>query len=269
LPLSVFLTEKNKAIRIKFIEVWEKVSFVNGIIRLPDLTDPYLMALSIKCGRQTTQQSIDFMEKSLATALKRDEFKTELSSWVKRTGYYGWRNLKYFYFEYEEYLKSNSKTKREKLNWDEFSREKYESDYATIEHIYPQKADTLEWKNTFKDFSIKERNILRNTLGNLIPLSRPKNASLGRKNFSEKKSNADNSVGYIYGCYSENEIALETEWTAKQIALRGVRMLCFMEHRWGIPLGTNKDKLSILGLDFCITHDKTLMPSIAKVALKH
>lgn len=270
ITLSVYLTEKKKEVRLKFLTIWERIRFLTSIvpyIRGIDDFSPKLLAISLRIGAITTENLIEQLEKILLSIQKNIDFKSAMKEWVKRYGYYGWRGLKYFYFEYEEHLKSISKTKRQKLVWDDFSSEDFEADFCTIEHIYPQRADTQEWKDNFIEYSVKEKNILRNSLGNLIALSQPKNSSLGRKNFIDKKSNSDNSVGYSYGCYSENEIALNEEWTARQIALRGVRMLIFMEHRWGITLGSNKEKLLTLGLEFCLPKNRGLAADLAKVTL--
>jgi hypothetical protein len=73
---------------------------------------------------------------------------------------------------------------------------------------------------------------------------------LGNKSFPDKKRNDGSTVGYAYGCYSENEIAECEDWTAEQIVQRSVRLLKFMEERWGISLGTDAQKVEMLGLDF-------------------
>lgn len=268
LELALFLSEKKKDTRIKLLVLFERLLFLKSIspyIRSLESVNLTELAMKVKSGKESALQAIEYFEKLLTTILKEFDFKNALREWVRRNGYYGWNGVKYFYFEYEEYLKSLSKTGRDKLIWSEFLQENYDHDYTTIEHIYPQKAITDEWKNAFGSYSVKERNILRNSLGNLIPLSRPKNASLGRKNFSDKKNNVDDSVGYSYGCYSENELALEETWAAKQIVLRGVRMLTFMEMRWGVSLGNNKEKVSILGLEFCYPKEKGLAAEVNKL----
>lgn len=270
LELGLFLSEKNKELRVKLLTLFERLLFLKSIspyIRALDSVNLTELAMKMKTGKETASQVIDSFEKLLQATLKEVDFKSALREWVKRNGYYGWNGVKYFYFEYEQYLKGKSKTNRDKLLWDEFTQENFDHDYTTIEHIYPQKAITDEWKAAFADYSVKERNILRNSLGNLIPLSRPKNSSLGRKNFSEKKNNTADYVGYAYGCYSENELALEDDWAARQIVLRGVRMLSFMEERWAISLGSNKDKVITLGLDFCYSKEKGLATEVAKVVL--
>jgi Protein of unknown function (DUF1524) len=153
-------------------------------------------------------------------------------------------------FEYEQELLAKSRTNREKLIWDEFIREDFETDYRTVEHIYPQKVVDDCWKKPFARYLVKERNILKNSIGNLVPLSKPKNSSLQNKCFVEKKGSASNKVGYAYGCYSEIEVSQAVDWTPKEILTRGIRLLEFMERRWGFHLGTKQDKIKALGLQF-------------------
>lgn len=186
------------------------------------------------------------------------EFHDAISNLGKTTnGFYGWKATRYFLFEYEQSLLEAAKADRKKLDWEEFSKEGYNSDYRSIEHIYPQKATHTYWKEKFNLYTVKQRNTLRNSIGNLLPLSTPKNASLGNKSFEEKKGNSGTSVGYAYGCYSEIEVSRLTDWTAKEIVDRGVKLLTFMERRWGVKLGDEQAKIHILGLEFVATVRKT------------
>ena len=57
-------------------------------------------------------------------------------------------------------------------------------------------------------------------------------------------------MGYRYGCYAENEVAKATDWTTQEILKRGIKMLGFMEKRWGLELGDDSQKKLMLGLDF-------------------
>jgi len=167
-------------------------------------------------------------------------------------GYYGWRSLSYLLFEYEQELKKKSRANRDKILWKEFCREDFEDDYRTIEHIYPQKAKDTYWKDRFGSLSIKKRNMLRNSLGNLLALSRAKNAALSNRPFPEKRDGSQESGGYRYGSYSEIDVSSCTEWTPQEIADRGVRMLEFIEQRWKLNSGRRPEKLIALGLQFII-----------------
>ncbi|MCC6785891.1 MAG: DUF262 domain-containing protein [Planctomycetes bacterium] len=169
---------------------------------------------------------------------------------LSRTQYYGWRPLAYLLFEYEQELKKRSRSNRDKIVWKEFCREDFETDYSTIEHIYPQKPRDQYWKDRFGSLTVKQRNALRNSLGNFLPLSRPKNAALGNRPFPAKRDGSAESGGYRVGSYSEIEVSNCEEWTPQAIVDRGVRLLEFAERRWQLQLGDRSKKIAALGLRF-------------------
>ncbi len=180
-------------------------------------------------------------------AIKREDF-LELFIEKFRKGFYNWGGIKYFLFEYELSLHEKSKTSKSKIDWNQFCKEK--EDFVSIEHIYPQTAKAECWKTHFSQFSSEEKRILRDSLGNLVPLSKPKNSSLQNKCFVDKVDNNVNSIGYRYGSYSENEISKLSNWDANNILERGIKLLSFMEKRWNLPLGDNSSKIGILNLKF-------------------
>jgi hypothetical protein len=262
LVVAIFINEQSITERADVLELIEQLQFIHAL-------SPYISGV----------ESIDFMEEAirymggkitlLDLKVKLEQYRDEIftkvkfeqvfAMWGKGKGYFGWRGARYFLFEYEMDLQAKSKTKREKLCWEEFMKEDFSHDYYTIEHIYPQKVTFECWKTPFKEYSVKQRNILKNTIGNLVPLSKPKNSSLRNNCFDKKKGDNSNKVGYIYGCYSENEIAQESQWTAQEILFRGIRLLEFMERRWGIPLGDNKAKVKALGLEFVLAKEKIIL----------
>jgi len=171
-------------------------------------------------------------------------------------GFYKWKTIRYFLFEYNLYLQSNSKTGREKIFWPEFTEDS--SDFISVEHIYPKRALHRYWKSRFNSFSSRQRAILRDSLGNLLPLSKPKNSSLSNNPFPTKvDGKQDPVIGYRYGCYAENEVSECAEWTPQSILDRGVKLLEFMEKRWDIKLGDDQQKIHMLGLDFLAKQRKS------------
>ena len=167
-------------------------------------------------------------------------------------GFYGWGDLRYFLFEYEEELKKFRGV--EKLGWSNFI--KSTADRFSIEHIYPQTADEPYWVNRFGDFSEEHQTRLRGSLGNLLPLSASINSELQNDDFPSKKqtkidrTGAVTRNGYTNGSYSELEVAAKDEWTAHEIKVRGLKLLEFMERRWRFSLGTEEHKLKLLHLSF-------------------
>jgi len=164
--------------------------------------------------------------------------------------FYGWRPLRYFLFEYELDLQGKSKSNREKLNWEEFCREDYESDYHTIEHIYPQNARARYWTDRFSSLQSRQRIALRNSLGNLLPLSRGKNSSLSNRPFPEKRDGNESLAGYKVGSYCEIEVSQVQDWTPQSVLERGVKLLEFFETRWGLIPTSRSNKVRALRLSF-------------------
>jgi hypothetical protein len=256
LVLAIYRTDANASSRVLVLMLLEKILFL-------DMITPYIagvekpkiahLAARITAGTATLAEVEADLSEFYKSVMKKADFPKVIQQWSKGGGGYRWRGVRYFLYEYEQKLKAASKTHRDKLIWDEFIREKYEDDFNTVEHIFPQKTSAEPWREVFARFSTKEKNILKNSLGNLVPLSRAKNSALGALGFAAKKRNPDfpdNTVGYIYGCYSENEVAECEEWTAREILLRGVRLLRFMEERWEVPLGDDSKKVTALGLGF-------------------
>ncbi|MFY3096062.1 DUF262 domain-containing protein [Achromobacter xylosoxidans] len=196
------------------------------------------------------------------------EFVEALKSIGKNNGYYAWGPLRYFMYEYEQHLRTLSKTQRQLLTWGDYVRESFEIDHKTVEHIYPQRAVDPYWKQKFTQYSVAERNTLRNSLGNLLPVSHPKNSSLGNKSFLIKKGGVSAQAGYRYGCLSEIQVSHEEDWGATEILKRGVRLLEFMSMRWDIPLGDAQNKVKILGLEFVTPREGVSLDTLLADKLK-
>ena len=164
-------------------------------------------------------------------------------------GFYTWDGLKYFMYEYEEFLRSKTKTDRIKLRWEEFIEDYTE--HATIEHILPQNSTRKEWGSFYGKFTSGERKKMINSLGNLLPLSKAKNSSLQNKSFLDKCNVCtDKLIGYKYGSYSEIEVVNYGDWNPENLLDRGLKLLNFMEKNWGINLRNDDFKIQMLGLGF-------------------
>lgn len=161
-------------------------------------------------------------------------------------GFYGWRDLRYFLYEYE-YEKA-VKNNLQKVDWSMFTR--VEKDKVTIEHILPQTPTKWYWRNIYRMFSESEIKQLSASLGNLLPLSQSINSSLQNDSFQDKKNpTATGRRGYINGSHSEIEVAQEEDWTAQNIFNRGLSLLNFMEKRWRLQFGSN-EKAELLHISF-------------------
>jgi len=255
LVFSIYRIEHDETKRTKLIGILEKFYFIQSI----SPSSYHFLSVRRKYKRDFSTQYIsqnmssDELFKSITQniddVLKDSSILEYLTEWGKSgRSYYSWRFIRYFLFEYEMFLQSQSKVEREKIDWNDFTNENYENDFSSVEHIYPQKAHDQYWTTRFSKFTQPQKNALRNSLGNLLALSKPENSSLGNKPFNEKRD--ANTTGYRFGSYSENEVAFCDEWTEREILERGIKMLNFLEKRWGIKIGTEEQKMKALGLDF-------------------
>jgi len=195
-----------------------------------------------------------------------------VSNFISRTdrrfkaggGFYAWRDLKYFLFEYEHELAAKMNLNKV-VDWTMFSR--VERDKVTIEHILPQTPNNWYWKNQFRQFNEEEIKLLSNSLGNLLPLAQSINASLQNESFQEKKTpSSDKRRGYSNGSHSEIEVAAEEDWNAQKILKRGLMLLNFMNKRWCLKL-TDEQKTALLNIDF-VNDGRVVGPELSKEAPK-
>jgi len=253
LIMVFFQKEKKKEERIKFLKVLEKRLFLAllQMYKHSFFTPFYNLGLNLfdnarklSRGNISSEKIIKELEDDWNKIVNDKDWLDSIFQEFKTSGFYEWRGIKYFLYEYDMSLQEKSKTEKQKLDWAEFD------DYETIEHIYPQNPKRDCWTSIFSSYSTEQRKILKHSLGNLLPLSKAKNSSFSNKCFMDKISNNDNTVGYRYGSYSENEITRYTDWTAKEILERGLKLLDFMEKQWSIPLGGKDRKIDFLNLDF-------------------
>lgn len=155
------------------------------------------------------------------------------------SGFFDWKGLRYFLYEYEKHLQNQGEVK---VDWSIF--EKNQSGKVSIEHVYPQTPTDPYWTTRFPEETDKA---LTHSLGNLLLLSVSKNASLQNDDFDKKKTtvrNPDGTIvhnGYDNGSYSELEVSHETEWTPKMIIERGKRLLSFLKSHWDIDYDFSED----------------------------
>lgn len=252
LVMTFFRTEKNNRTRLNLLVELEKLMFTTTLMRVRyhflESEDLQFLTLAIRLNDKKIKPS-EILKKIDDARTKFIGLKQVRELMIKAfrdNGFYKWSGIRYFLFEYDLYLAEQSKTNRKKLIWEDYNID----DYSTVEHIYPQNSRSKCWTENFKQFSSKERKIIKNSLGNLLPLSRRKNSSFQNKCFLDKVSNTKNTIGFKYGCYAENEITDNEKWTSNEILERGLKLLDFMEYRWGVKLGNDSERIKLLGLQF-------------------
>lgn len=256
LVLAFLQEEDSVELKIEFLRAIERIVFLSSIVTRyhyanESILDPSeILSLTTQISSRIISSSkvIKILSDESNKISKNKDFVYHVIEVFKDKGFYRWPSVRYFLFEYNLSLQAKSKTHRPKLNWAEFNEN--EDDFISVEHIYPQRARHPYWQERFRDLSQKQREALRESLGNLLPLSTRKNSSLSNKPFPEKVDSGLGTVGYRFGCYAENEVTKNEHWTPDFILNRGLKLLEFMEKRWQIDLGGEESKVQMLGLSF-------------------
>lgn len=247
---------KNEQEIFKFLKDYEKYLFLATFV--PPRYNSFVEAIikfnkslrkdipSLKSGNLTVSDVTTKIEKLNKEILTSDETSKAILDHYSREGFYRSPFIKYFLSEYETSLMSQSGSGTEKLDRDKVFKEHHYS----IEHIYPEQAHDKYWTDRFKHFNQHHKDSLRNSLGNLLLVSKEKNNKLGNKSFPDKNGrNPYSPASYSNGSYSEHEVSTNSEWSANQIRDRGIKLAGFLKKRWGIKIGTNRaDTIKFLGL---------------------
>jgi len=263
LVMSFFKNEKTPAKRIEFLDKVERFIFV--VFRLCQARRNYRDSEFYNAAREFDKAELklegikDKLKTSAAFCFREDgsfnakyfyDYLYKRFNSGGRSGYYGWHGLRYFLYEYEVNLLSQSR--QQKVTWDDLL--KTPKDKISIEHIFPQ-TPTDNWRGVFTDVVEDDYCYYSGSIGNLLLLSMSINSSLQNDSFDEKKhpkigdSGEKIRNGYSDGSHSEIEVSKYDEWNSTKIEERGLQLLNFMETRWDIKFKDDEDKKSLLFLD--------------------
>lgn len=229
LLMSIFIKIEDDELKNKLLINLEKIFFRNRVpgIWVMDERVTATWARDIYNDEESIEQIIAKSEKLIQTTIVTDNivqgFKYLYTYERGPKGFHRWGNLKYFLFEYDEYLKVKFKEKNDKVTLDDFEE-------TTIEHIIPQK-HFENWQEEINKYSNEidlEKTeqavkILINTLGNLTILKNGKNSSLGNRGWIDKNER------FKTGSYNEIDISLNPSWDQNNIYKRGIELLRFLE----------------------------------------
>jgi hypothetical protein len=246
LNLLIYRDVDSKEERKRYLKIIEKLMFISSLVYYGYSWKININEIIYKYGvkKESTKSIIDKLENALKSITSGNELLNNMKKRFKDSDFYSWSKLKYFLYEYDSHLQGKRKEAQHKIIWQDYVDE--QQDHETVEHIYPQKAKDVYWVDRFKHLSLRQRRIVCNSLGNLVPLSRAKNSSLQNFSFIVKVESDDRAMGYKFGSYSEIELTCNNDWNIQSIVDRGVKLLGFMEQRWQINLGTYIDKIEIL-----------------------
>lgn len=262
LIMAVLKNERSEASRIEIFMNIERFIFIafrmNSAMANYGSSEFYNVARAIDRGEITTHTIIEKLRERLSYTLNDDgtfryyDFYNNLFKKFKSgSGYYGWFGLRYFLYEYEVSLLSESRQK--KVEWNDLL--KTDKDKLSIEHIYPQ-TETVEWEVFFETVDVSHKRFYIATIGNLLLLSMSINASLQNDSFNDKKRAKFDSAGkkirngYSDGSHAEIEVAYNLSWGPKEINTRGIKLLKFMEDRWNFRFKNDGERNQMLFLNF-------------------
>ena len=261
LVMAVLKNVKSEKDRISLFRKIERFIFINFrmnfVMSNYGSSEFYNAARALDRGEIKTERIIAQLEERLSytfhpdrTFRSNDFFNNLYKKFKSGSGYYGWSGLRYFLYEYELSLLSESRQK--KVDWSDLL--KSEKDRISIEHIYPQ-TETADWATLFTDIKKEHRKYYGATLGNLLLLSMSINSSLQNDSFNEKKYVKYDTPGkkirngYSDGSHSEIEVSQNDIWGPDQIKTRGITLLKFMEDRWGFKF-KDEEREKMLFLNF-------------------
>ena len=250
----------NEEDRVAFFKAIERFIFVN--FRMASYQSSYLSSDFYRRARELYRHEVSIQDLTEELDQKTDlNAPDAINAFVLRMnqrfdsadGFYSWRDLRYFLFEYEYSL--TQKYKIEKIDWGMLT--KVVKDRITVEHILPQTPSKYYWRNQFRQFTPEEIKTLSASLGNLLPLSHSINSALQNDAFHDKIAR-----GYRNGSHSEVEVSTESDWDAERIYTRGMKLLRFMEMRWGLHFDSLAQMEELLHMQF--VHDGRLIPQPLK-----
>lgn len=253
--------EYSKDERIAFYKAVERFIFITFRMAMSQSSykssDYYRKTRDVYMGNMSlsdvTEDLTNTTNENAADAVR--VFITKMNKrFISQEGFYSWRELRYFLYEYEYSLAS--KYKLDKLSWADLT--KVVKDKITVEHILPQTPTKLYWRNNFRQFTPEEIKTLSVSLGNMLPLSQSINSKLQNDSFDDKKAR-----GYSNGCHCEVEISKEDSWDAKHIYDRGMKLLSFMESRWDFKFEDTKQKEDLLHISF-VNDGRDIPPEITE-----
>ena len=201
--LSKYIKNKNDKEIVNVLKKLERFLFINFALRkVPsNYKDSQFYHLSQKLNKNeiTLKNLCEYLEKIDDIDDKGNISLNEILPVFKKyfdkyEGFYSksWKlYLKYFLYEYEISKVKNKKDTTIENPKDWFS----DQSENTIEHIYPRDPEEkYGWIKDFEKYTDQQRHCFKNTLGNLLPLSKSVNSSLKNHSFAEKKKDISKVV---------------------------------------------------------------------------
>ena len=258
LALSVMSRADNDNILLGFLRALEQAVFLAMYYRLwidrhventrfPDFTN---FTTQLRKGEISINEVTIALKDWSNRIVSTDSYHKEIVSYYGEKEGYDREIDSYILYNYEFQLMTQSKTGKMRIDPDCLRSRVDGQSTSGIEHIFPVRSRNEYWSSRFSNFTDREKRLLKHSIGNLVVISDLKNQKLANKSFDEKKGSGSSRIGFLYGTFSEVEIAQYNDWNAESILNRGLLIISFIERRWGVRIGNKKDKIAFLGLSF-------------------
>ncbi|WP_368742562.1 DUF262 domain-containing protein [Enterococcus casseliflavus] len=246
---------------LKIIKSLEKILFIYGYLpkennREYEFESNNLMKDCLLSLNTINNQNSYTIEDLKEINKKLTKIRTELSKlfgittgdFLSKQAYRDYKNISYYILlEYEIYLLKKSKNNYSILDIEKLYEDK---ENLNLEHIYPKNGRNKYWRERFGDLTDKEKELYKNSIGNLIIISSEKNDGLGNKDYPTKIDGGtiNNPLGYKYGSYAEQYLVNNySEWTTRSIERRGKELLDFIKNNWNLHI-TKEMRGDLLGI---------------------
>lgn len=167
-------------------------------------------------------EPLEALNKVGGTLVKYSPNKEYFEEYERKNNWYAWQGLKYFLYEYEEFLARSGPIK---IKWSYLEKADKED---TIEHILPQTPDKEYWRERWNNEQIEK---CLHDIGNLsITFD---NSSYSNKSFPDKKQ----STGQCYAnapTFMEQALKKYEDWTERECLDRKNDIVTWAKDRWGI-----------------------------------
>ncbi len=179
-------------------------------------------------GKLTLDEAMEEIRVLLHYYCPTSSFQAAFGSPEPDDPWYGWTGLKYFLYEYEEYLAKKADIP---LSWDQVIRS---DNQKTIEHILPQ-TPTPVWKDIF---DAKQRRLYTNDIGNLCLTF--DNSAYGNKPFDQKRGTPNGKSWNECPCYANSNLFMERrlasfrKWTETALLKRRKEIMEWALQRWHV-----------------------------------
>ena len=213
--------------RNKLLEQWERTSFkIYGLFRKDSRTKIGDYVRVAKKIRRDSGASVADLLCSIAEIGSDFTIVTAVEELKKHDFYSDWqKELRYFFFRYEEYLAQINGTQLDQVIWNEIWKSNLNE---TIEHVLPQDKSKPGWEN-FTEYEHKQ---FLHAIGNLCLLSPSLNSEANNKCFTNKKETYKKAKLISIDKIIYEDSVERSVWDTDTIKHRSQELIKFAIEQW-------------------------------------